>query len=89
MNLVFQRPSKKGIKLAMKREEDFITGDAGLAEYIIHKMKPVQSKFDKEKYQSLLKSDKDKEKEEISKKQQTLDQLKREGKKLQYLVLKK
>ena len=35
VNLVFQRPSKKGIKLAIKKEEDFITGEGRLGEYIL------------------------------------------------------
>ena len=52
-------------------------------------MKPVQNKFDKEKYTQLLKSEKEKEKEKMSKKQDTLTQFLQNGKKLQYLVLKK
>ena len=52
-------------------------------------MKPVQNKFDKEKYTQLLKSEKEKEKEKLSKKQDTLTQFLQNGKKLQYLVLKK
>ena len=50
INLVFQRPSKKGIKSAMRMEEEFITGEEGLGMQILNQMKPVQNKFDKEKY---------------------------------------